>query len=179
LTSKSRHSQRGVRLGYKPVDGIKKESANKKAKGWVDAGPNWKPTKKRKSKSPHSKLVDDLDIITSLIIRRRDGRCVQCGSRDRPTNGHVFPGRYLFLRWDIRPDGQCHQQCWPCNYRHVNHQSDYYEWYINKFGLERFKELKREYYGSEKHWSDKEMRELLVYLKQYYAEMPPNPLGGF
>lgn len=126
------------------------------------SGLKWKP-KKEKRKT----LVEKLDEITSLIIRKRDGKCVQCSSKDRPTNGHLFPGRYHSLRWDLRPDGNCHQQCWPHNYRHVNHQADYYEWYINKFGLKRFKELKKEYY-TQTVFSDKQLREMLEDYKARY-----------
>jgi Bacteriophage Lambda NinG protein len=131
---------------------------------------NFIPKKPRKPKSPRKKLVADLDEITSLYVRLRDKKCVQCGSKDKPTNGHLFPGRYHSLRWDIRSDGNCHQQCWPDNYRHVNHQSFYYDWYIDKFGYDRFKELKKEYY-TQRVFSDKELRELLATLKSKYENL--------
>lgn len=116
-------------------------------------------------------LIKALDTVTSLIIRARDKRCVQCGTKEKPTNGHVLPGRYHALRWDIRDDGNCHQQCWPCNYTHVRHQSHYYSWYIKKFGLKRFEQLKYEYYGSIKKFSDKELREMLEEYKIIYADI--------
>ena len=142
---------------------------------WIKSSPNWKPQrKKRKSKTPHQKLVDDLDDAVSLYIRLRDGDCVQKG-QGRPckgvlTNGHVFPGRYQSLRWDIRKDGECHAQCWGHNYWHVNHQSDYYEWYINKFGLARFKKLKKEYY-TKREYSDLELKEWLQRVKVKYENL--------
>lgn len=136
--------------------------------------PGWqpKPPKKgRKKRTPRQILQDDLDTLVSLIIRDRDKKCVQCGSRERLTNGHVFPGRYLSHRWDIRPDGNCHTQCWPHNYKHIEHQSEYYEWFINKFGLERFKELKREYYAPPRYWGTPELRDLYITLKQKYGHL--------
>jgi hypothetical protein len=131
---------------------------------WKKSSLKWKPRKiKRKT------LVAKLDEITSLIIRARDKKCVQCGSTDRLTNGHVFPGRYQVLRWDIREDGECHCQCWPCNWRHTYHQAPYYQWFINKFGIERYNELYREYYGSSGFkFSDKELKELYEQLKKVY-----------
>lgn len=123
------------------------------------------PTKKRPSRKS---LVKKLDELTSLIIRARDKRCVQCGSKENLTNGHVLPGRYHALRWDIRPDGNCHTQCWPCNYKHGQHQSFYYDWYIQKFGYERFQALRREYYGSPVKYSDKELSARIEQYKRIY-----------
>jgi|GEM_PF-3050634 len=127
----------------------------------------WKPKRiKRRT------LVDKLDEIVSLYIRKRDGKCVQCGSTDRLTNGHLFPGRYQPLTWDIRTDGICHTQCWPHNYKHVYHQADYYEWYIRKFGIERFLALKREYYGGTGKLSDKQLKTLYISVKEKYEKLP-------
>ena len=163
MNSKQKHSQRGIKREYKKVVAVVK----KKKAGWVDAGLDWKPKPvKRKT------LVGKLDEIVSLIIRNRDKKCVLCGSTDRLTNGHVLPGRYTVLRFDIRLDGNCHTQCWPCNYKHVNHQAHYYNWFINKFGLDRWKELNREYYGQDrKHYSDKELREMYESLKAQFGHL--------
>jgi hypothetical protein len=173
LNAKTRHSQRGLNRGYKTVDAVKpvkKKPVDAKVRRkalWVEAGLNWTPRPVKRTT-----LVDKLDQIVSLIVRDRDKRCVQCGSREKLTNGHVLPGRYYALRWDIRPDGNCHTQCWPCNYSHVNHQSVYYEWYIDKFGLERFKQLRREYYGNErKVFSDLELRQLYEKLMTQYGHL--------
>lgn len=110
----------------------------------------------------------------SLIIRDRDKECVQRsqgGCNGVLTNGHVLPGRYLTLRFDIRPDGNCHGQCWGHNYKHINHQSFYNDWYIGKFGYERFQELMREYYANPHKPSDKELRLLLAELKEKYGHL--------
>jgi hypothetical protein len=44
----------------------------------------------------------------------------------------------------------------------------YYNWYIDKFGLERWKRLNREYYTNPKIPTDKELRILLEQLKTNY-----------
>ena len=116
-----------------------------------------KPSRKR--------LVKSLDEVVSLIVRARDKRCVQCGSTTQPTNGHVLAGRFHALRWDIRLNGNCHQQCWPCNYKHTHHQNFYHDWFRNKFGEKKWKELQYEYYGNTHKFTDKELREMLEKLK--------------
>jgi hypothetical protein len=136
---------------------------------WKKSSLKWKP---RKKKSGRKSLVEKLDEITSLIVRARDGGCVQRGDgkcKGARTNGHVLPGRYMVLRWDIREDGNCHEQCWGHNFKHTYHQSDYYDWYIQKFGYERFQQLRKEYYGAQgKKFSDKELKELYEQLKKVY-----------
>lgn len=88
-----------------------------------------------------------LDRLVSEYIRIVEPNCVICGSASQPTNGHLFSRRHNSLRWDIRPDGNCHTQCWPCNFKHVRDTVPYFKWYINKFGQERFDELYQEWQG--------------------------------
>jgi hypothetical protein len=123
----------------------------------------------------------NLDTMTSKIIILRDGACVQrgfdCASENHPTprgsiltNGHVFSRRNHSVRWDIRPDGDCHTQCWACNYRHVRDQYPYFKWYIAKFGQERFDILRSEA-RTIKKWTISEMREYYVYMVELYKKM--------
>lgn len=95
----------------------------------------------RKQKTPRQKIIDKLDDIVSHIVRERDGCCVQCGSTEKLTNGHVIPGRSYALRWDVREDGNCHCQCWGCNYYHVKYQLPYFTWYAKKWGYDKLEQL--------------------------------------
>ena len=116
-------------------------------------------------KKPSRKtLVKNLDVAVSKYIRERDGQCVQCGSRERLTNGHIFTRRYHSTRWDISNDGNCHTQCWPCNFRHGFDQWPYFKWYINKFGQNQFDELRRRHKELKKY-KNFELEELLKEIK--------------
>ena len=95
----------------------------------------------KKKTSTRKNLVKRLDTVVSLYIRERDKKCVQCGSVENLTNGHVFTRRYHSTRWDISKDGNCHTQCWSCNYKHGWQPLEYYNWYIGEFGQEKFDEL--------------------------------------
>lgn len=57
----------------------------------------------------------ELDRLTSLIVRARDGRCVTCGTTEGLTCSHYFKRRFLATRWSLT---NCHAQCAPCNERH-------------------------------------------------------------
>ena len=114
--------------------------------------------------SPKS-VKDKLDKLVSEFIRNRDGRCVICGSTDQPTNGHLFSRKHNSLRWDMRPDGNCHQQCWPCNFKHVHDTVPYFQWYIHKFGQERYDELYQEWNGI-CQYKNNDLIELLKKLKE-------------
>lgn len=123
-------------------------------------------------KKPSRKsLVKKLDTITSLIIRSREKRCVQCGSTENLTNGHVLAGRYHSLRWDLRPDGNCHTQCWPDNFRHTKQQDHYHDWYRRTYGEEAWQKLRRDYYGNTYRFSDKELIQLIEHYQQIYDEI--------
>lgn len=84
------------------------------------------------------KLKEDLDKIFSLYIRARDGKCVQCGSTDQPTNGHLFTRGHFSTRWD---ELNCHQQCWGCNSFHKWDAHPYTSWFIRQYGIEAYDDL--------------------------------------
>lgn len=91
------------------------------------------------------KLYKKIDDVVSKYIRLRDGYCVQCGNPESLTNGHVFSRRHLATRWDITKDGNCHCQCWGCNFKHTKDNYDYYKWYIDMFGKKKFESLRDTY----------------------------------
>ena len=97
-------------------------------------------------KKPSRKtIVKKLDTAVSLYIRQRDGYCVQCKSGEKLTNGHVFTRTSYSTRWDTADDGNCHTQCWGCNFNHGRDQWPYFAWYIGRFGMDRFEQLRREH----------------------------------
>lgn len=133
------------------------------------------------SKKERKILTKKLDKIVSKIIVLRDGGCVLCGfdccTEKKPTprgsiktNGHVFSRNSRNTRWDISPDGNCHCQCWACNYRHVTDQYPYFEWYKKKFGQEKFDELRARSKKSYK-WTIQELKDYLEILNSLYALM--------
>lgn len=132
-------------------------------------------------KSSRKIWVKNLDNIVSKIVILRDGGCVlrgtDCASENHPTergsiltNGHVFSRKNYNTRWDISENGDCHCQCWACNYRHVYDQYPYFEWYRKKFGQERFDALRAEAKMTKK-WSVPEMRDYYVKLVAVYTDL--------
>jgi len=88
-------------------------------------------------------IVKKLDKIVSEFVIKRDKACVVCGSTVQLGCGHVFSRKAYNTRWMITPDGNCHCQCWSCNFRHVRDQYPYFEWYKGRFGQEKFDRLRR------------------------------------
>ncbi len=116
------------------------------------------------------RIVKKLDEIVSKYIRLRDKKCVQCGKKENLSNGHVFSRRAYNTRWDISENGNCHTQCWGCNFSHGKDNYDYYKWYVDKFGQERFEELRLEYRESVK-FTTVELEELYEELTKTYKEL--------
>lgn len=90
-------------------------------------------------------IIKKLDKAVSDYIIKRDKKCVICSSAKQLTNGHLFSRRHNSLRWDIRRSGNCHAQCWGCNYKHTYNTYPYNRWFIKKFGENRFNELYEEW----------------------------------
>lgn len=99
----------------------------------------------RKQKTDRQKIIAKLDSEVSEYIRERDGQCVICGKKEGLTNGHLFSRGHYSLRWDVRPDGNCHCQCCGCNMSHEFDPYPFQKWYRDKFGTKRFDELYREW----------------------------------
>ena len=116
------------------------------------------------------RVVKKLDEVVSKYIRLRDKKCVQCGKAEKLSNGHVFSRRAYNTRWDVSEDGNCHTQCWGCNFSHGKDNYDYYRWYVDKFGQDRFDELRREFKKSVKY-TTAELEELYEKLKETYEEL--------
>lgn len=117
-----------------------------------------------KLKNTRKKLIRELDKIVSLIVRKRDGRCVVCGKVEGLTNGHLFSRSNYSTRWDFE---NCYGQCLGCNMRHEFDPYPYTRWFIGKFGLEKYDELYKKH-RTVKKWKDWELQDLLDGLKLDY-----------
>lgn len=113
-------------------------------------------------------LIKRLDDIVSKIVRLRDKKCVTCGSTQQLGCGHVFSRSHYATRWDLE---NCHAQCWKCNYNARWHDTVFYpEWYRDKVGDEKFKEL---YYKwkTTSHFKIYELKGMLEGYKFIYEEL--------
>ena len=123
------------------------------------------PTVGTKMKKPSRKaLVKKLDQAVSLYIRNRDKACVVCGTTERLTNGHLFSRVAYSTRWDVTEDGNCHAQCMGCNLRHEHDAYPFNNWYIMKFGKDKWDELHLRY-ATPKKYKDFELIELIEHIK--------------
>ena len=121
-------------------------------------------------KTARQRVVKRLDDVTSQYIRHRDQACVQCSSKENLTNGHVFSRRAYNTRWDISANGNCHTQCWGCNFRHSKDNYDYFKWYVDKFTQKQFEELRFRYRTTQKYTTT-ELEELYEELTTAHKEL--------
>jgi hypothetical protein len=107
-------------------------------------------------------LVAELDKCTSLIVRKRDGRCVTCGSMKGLQYSHFFSRRYLSIRFDLR---SCNAQCAGCNRRHNQDGGPYERYIVETYGHGLVAEL-HERRGSLEKITDEDLQGML---RQYRA----------
>lgn len=118
-----------------------------------------KPTRKT--------VVKALDTIVSLIVRKRDKRCVQCGTTENLTCGHLITRSKYKVRWNLQ---NCHAQCRNCNLSHEYNPHPYIEWFITRFGLQTYKDLIRESNNDGYRFTDLDLKNKLEYFKNIYGE---------
>ena len=121
-------------------------------------------------KTARQRVVKRLDDVTSKYIRERDAKCVQCQTTENLTNGHVFSRRSYSTRWDISKDGNCHTQCWGCNFKHSKDNYDYFKWYVDIFSKDAFENLRFRYKQTKKYTTI-ELEELYEELTLAYKEL--------
>lgn len=121
-----------------------------------------KPKRKYHKKNPRQKLVEKLDNLFSLYIRKRDPACVVCGSKDNATCGHLFSRISYSLRWD---ESGSFRQCASCNNLHEYDPYPFTRWYQRKFGIEAYDELHRKWYAVKK-LSNKDLEDKYEEIKQ-------------
>jgi hypothetical protein len=83
-------------------------------------------------------LIAELDRLTSIIVRRRDRRCVTCGSSRSLQCSHFYSRRYLAIRFDLR---NCNAMCSGCNRRHNVDPFPYMTFMKERYGPEVVLEL--------------------------------------
>jgi hypothetical protein len=76
-------------------------------------------------------LVAELDKYTSIIVRRRDRRCVTCGKAQGLQCSHFYSRRYLSVRFDLR---NCNAMCAGCNRRHNRDRRPYERYMLKTYG---------------------------------------------
>jgi hypothetical protein len=117
-------------------------------------------------------LVAELDRLTSAIVRRRDRRCVTCGSRRNLQCSHFYSRRHLALRFDLR---NCHAMCGGCNRRHNSDPAPYLAFMLERYGPEVVAELDT-LRGILRKVSDEELRRLL---REYKSNTGRGGPGGY
>ena len=83
-------------------------------------------------------LIWQLDIQTSRIVRRRDRKCVTCGSYRNLQCSHFYSRRYLIIRFDLR---NCNAMCGRCNLRHNHDPFPYMNYMQEHYGPDVLTEL--------------------------------------
>jgi hypothetical protein len=85
-------------------------------------------------------LVAELDGLVSIIVRRRDRRCVTCGASRNLQCSHFHSRRYLRTRFSLL---NCHAMCASCNRRHNEEPEPYLRFMRERYGEEALAELER------------------------------------
>ena len=106
-------------------------------------------------------LVAELDRLTSLIVRKRDKRCVTCGGAQGLQCSHFYSRRYLSVRFDLR---NCNAMCAGCNRRHNRDRRPYERYMLKTYGSGVTAKLDGLRMGLEKV-TDEELGELLQLYK--------------
>lgn len=86
-------------------------------------------------------VIEELDRVTSLIVRKRDVVCITCGE-GRPellTASHFYSRRWINIRFDLR-NVAC--QCLNCNcIIHVSNPWPYTNWFLDTYSTDVMAEL--------------------------------------
>lgn len=102
-------------------------------------------------------LIAELDRLTSVIVRKRDRRCVTCGAVQGLQCSHFYSRRYLSIRFDLR---NCNAMCAGCNRRHNRDRRPYEMYILKKYGPDVVAELDQLRAGLQKV-TDAQLLELL------------------
>ena len=102
-------------------------------------------------------LVAELDRLVSIIVRRRDRRCVTCGEARGLQCSHFYSRRYLRTRFDLR---NCNAMCATCNRRHNEDPEPYLRFIRERYGEEAVAELEGLRDGAGKVTDEELRREL-------------------
>lgn len=106
-------------------------------------------------------LIRKLDKAVSQLVIKRDGKCFTCNSIQNLQCGHLFTRSLYAVRWDL---ANCNAQCSGCNFRHEFDPAIYQLKWIDKFGLETYRELYRTAHRPNK-LTDLQLKQLLTQLE--------------
>jgi hypothetical protein len=107
-------------------------------------------------------MIDLLDILTSKVVRKRDGKCVTCGSTEELQASHFYRRSYYIIRFDLR-NVNC--QCKRCNYEHSSKPWRYTNWFLEHYGVDVMSEL-HELRMSRARLTDEQLQSLIVEYRQ-------------
>ncbi len=96
--------------------------------------------KKRKKRSPKEITKDKAWVVFSKFIRNRDKNCVTCPTGKAENAGHFWHAVLDFDEMNI--NGQCVR----CNKWLSGNLAIYSTYLINKYGIEKFKDLEARHY---------------------------------
>ncbi len=102
-------------------------------------------------------LIAELDKLTSIIVRKRDRRCVTCGKWQGLQCSHYYPRRYLAIRFSLV---NCNAMCARCNRNHNTDPLPYLAYMLETYGekvISQLEVLK----GSSGRVSDEELWDML------------------
>lgn len=114
---------------------------------------------RRREKHPEGtrkRLTEDCDELVSLIVRRRDGRCVVCGTFRNLQCGHFWTRKVHATRWCLV---NCNTQCGFCNQRHNKDRDPYTSAMVRIYGLEVVGRLRDARY-SKRRYEDYELMQM-------------------
>ena len=117
--------------------------------------------KPKKKKSERKKLVERLDKVFSLYIRRRDERCVCCGTDKNLQCGHLFSRNSYSTRWNEK-NAYC--QCASCNYRHEFDAYPLTNFFLRIWGQEAYDEL-HTLYSTQTKFGNGILEEMIAYYR--------------
>lgn len=125
-----------------------------------------------KSKKQRATLIEKLDRVFSVYIRRKDSvgglaRCVTCGFKApwrQMQNGHFISRRKMSVRWS---EMNCHVQCPNCNEALGGNLAKYKEYMEMTYGSAATFRLQQKSNSSEKLSND----ELSTLIKHYQEKV--------
>jgi len=137
---------------FKPM----KKTAMKRRSSAIPYGTNGLGARKKKGKKAkrakvptRKSLIKKIDNLVFQIVCLMYPGCVECGTTEQPTTGHVLSRRSYSTRWDFR---NVFRQCWPHNYRAaMTAAGAYHLWYVKRFGVEAFEKLYQDWAKGHKY----------------------------
>lgn len=121
---------------------------------------------KRRKQTETKRLMKEALRVHSLYIRNRDGwKCVLCGRKGKGNeihNGHLIKRGKKSTLFD---NANCNALCAGCNQQDNYYHEPYVNWFILKYGVEKYQDLIR-VAAIPKQWKPYELQEIIDRCKQ-------------